>query len=158
VTRKTQFGMSVAAAVIGLAVVTALWLTRPNTPPPDDAAPPTTPPAASDPTSPEEMQDPRVLAQVRQAYQQQLAQGAPPGMIELMEGGGPAAGELPPLPDPFVVPAGYRPESAPAADLPPLPPDLATQPELLPPPDESPAPKAGSAADELPPLPPNPPR
>jgi hypothetical protein len=154
--------MTVAAALLGLAVVMMLWLTRGIVPSSNDLEwPPPHPTTAPAPS--EEPQDPRVLAQIREAYQRQLAETAPPGMIELMQGGGrPAAGELPPLPDPFVVPAGYRPDTAPAADLPPLPADLAARPELLPPPDESPAAgsvlKAASAADDLPPLPADPPR
>jgi hypothetical protein len=154
-TRKTQVVLTAAAVLVAFAVVIGLWLTRDGTAPADDtpsrahAAPP-----SANPESPPAPLDPQALAEVREAYRKSLAESAPPGMLELMQGPGQPADGLPPLADPFVTPAQFNP--APAADLPPLPPELASRPELLPPPDESPA--AGKAkegpASDLPPLPP----
>jgi hypothetical protein len=157
-TRKSQLVVSAAAALVGLGVVTALWLTH-ETPPQDD------PPAQADSTpssgsAKDRPADPHAMSEIRQAYQDSLAGSAPPGMVELMQGpgAGKPAGDLPPLPDPFVVPAGHRPESSGSSSdlppLPPLPPDVAAKSKPLPPPaEEKKAPKEGPASD-LPPLPP----
>ncbi len=156
-TRKTRLMLSAAAALVGLVVATAVWLTRGESPPPDD--PDTQAHATSPRPAPsEEPTDPHVAAQIRKAYQDSLAETAPPGMVELMQGPGTAPqgpNELPPLRDPFVTPARYSP--SPSGDLPPLPPELAARPELLPPPDESPATNKAAPPGELPPLPPLPP-
>jgi hypothetical protein len=156
VTRKTQLGLAAAGVLIGLGLAIVLWLTRGTDAPPDNSPPPaqTAPTAAATPD--DGQADPAVISQIRAAYQKSLADSAPPGMVDLMQGTGePGAGDLPPLPDPFVVPARYNPEPVSPGDLPPLPPDLAAKPELLPSPDESPAAgKAEKPADDLPPLPP----
>jgi hypothetical protein len=167
VTRKTQLGVTAAGATIGLALLTALWVAHDPAAPPDETpsharsneSPSTHPSSASEPV------DPQALAEVREAFQGVLAGDSPPGMVEMMRGprrgqtGAPA--ELPPLPDPLVMPAGYSPPSSSSADLPPLPPlpgESSAKPELLPPPQETPAaeksPKEGAAPSDLPPLPP----
>jgi hypothetical protein len=159
VTRKTQLVVAGAVALTGLAVVTALWLTQGNVPPPDD----TPSQAHTTPPAPDLVKDapidPQAMADVREAFQKSMAEGAPPGMLELMQGssaGKSGTSDLPPLspPDPLVTPVKYS--SSPSADLPPLPPAGAAPPKLLPPPDESPAaakkPKEAPASD-LPPLP-----
>jgi hypothetical protein len=156
VTRKKQVVWTVAAATLGLAAVTALWLSRDADAPADESEAPThatrsTEHPADVPT------DPQALAEIRQAYQSSLAQNAPPGMLELMDGSRAGkADELPPLPDPFLTPARYSPPGS-AVELPPLPPDLAARPELLPPPDESPVVGQRPKADPLSGLPPLPP-
>jgi hypothetical protein len=158
-TRKSQLVVSAAAALVGLGVVAALWLTH-ETPPQDDP-PAQDSSASSSGSAKDKPADPHALSEIRQAYQDSLAGSAPPGMVELMQGPGagkPAAGDLPPLPDPFVVPAGHRPESSGSSGdlppLPPLPPDVAAKSKPLPPPaEEKKAPKEAPASD-LPPLPP----
>jgi len=181
VTRKTQIVLTVAGALVGLAVVTALWLTR-GGPPPDDPAPSvqaTPAPATAHPAPKEEPPDPHVLAEIREAYQQSLAENGPPEMVELMQG--PGAGkpkELPPLPDAAVTPAQYNPGPSPdLPPLPPLPPSPTARPEAPPPlpdvppaagkmpkesppkepptplPELPPAPKSGGSAAPMPPLP-----
>jgi hypothetical protein len=160
VTRKKQIALTAATVALGLAAVTALWLSQGAAPPTDESDSPSPTAKSHQPAPPEEPNDPRMMAQFREAYRDSLAGNAPPGMLELMDGPNAATrpGELPPLTDPFVSPAKYNP-SASSADLPPLPPELARRPELLPPPDESPTtgamPKEGPASD-LPPLPPLP--
>jgi hypothetical protein len=150
VTRKTQILLG-AAALVGLAAAAAFWLTRDNGPAPDDAH------AQTPPTAPKDgPPDPRTLSEVRHAVQENLTEGAPPGMVELMHGPEkdqpkPKPGELPPLGDPFVVPAGHQ-SSGPPADLPPLPPLPSVDPA---PPAKKPAAKEEAPAD-LPPLPPLP--
>lgn len=157
-TRKTQFGLTAAAALLGLGLVTTLWLTHGKDAPPDDTPPRahTTPAAgASDAAPNEDPTDPQVLALTRAAYQQHLADGAPPGMVELMQGPGagqPGAPDLPPLPDPFVAPARYDPEPVSPGGLPPLPADW--QRPLWLTPWAWPAPKSAGAPADLPPLPP----
>jgi hypothetical protein len=134
-TRKTQAVLTAAVVLTGLAVGIPLWLTR-DTPSPVAEAPP----AHTDSTpsgQPPAPLDPQALAEVREAYQQVIAEGAPPGMADWLQGR-----------DRQVTPVRYNPEPDP--NLPPLPPDLAARPELLPPPEES---SAGPPA-ELPPLPP----
>jgi hypothetical protein len=156
VTTKTRYLVPAAAALLGLAVATALWLyhgaAAPGDGPPPDAAPPVSAQAAPA----EQPTDPQVLGQIREAYQKSLAENAPPGMIELMQGSGSQPGDLPPLPDPFVVPAGHQ--GGPTGDLPPLPPSADGTPKPLPPLDAAPvarpAQKEGPSPD-LPPLPPN---
>jgi len=162
-TRKTQVVVTAAAALTGLAVLTALWLTHGSNPPVDDtpSQPPRTHTATPD-SSKDAPVDPSVMAEVREAYRKSLNEGAPPGMLELMGGSGSgksASNDLPPLPmpDPNVTPVKYS--SGPSPDLPPLPSEEATRPELLPPPVESPAlgKKSPEApASDLPPLPPLP--
>jgi hypothetical protein len=153
VTRDTKVRLAIGAAVFAVAAVCMFWLTgrsqpaKKDTPSQANAAPP-----AAEPPAPI---DPHVLAEVGHAYRKSLAESAPPGMLDLMQGKGqPGADELPPLPDPFVTRARFDPD--PVGDLPPLPPDLTSRPELLPPPDVSPA--AGKdkeePASDLPPLPP----
>jgi hypothetical protein len=149
VTRKTQLGLTAAAVLLGLAVTAGWWLMHGH------ATPPADPPQVQAPDGPP---DPHRLGLVREAYQQDLKENGPPGMVEMMQGnGGAPAADLPPLPDPFVIPAGYQP-SAPSssADLPPLPP-------LPPEKPQPPAPEKSSAPDkpmapggpsDLPPLPP----
>lgn len=153
-TRKTQFLVSASAALLGLAVVAVLWLRHgaaDNPTPPPDPAPAVT---AQSP-SPETPPDPEVMGQIRDAYQKSLAENAPPGMIELMQGqktGQPS--DLPPIPDPFVVPAGHQTDGSTPAELPPLPSDTKGKPKPLPPINAAPvAPKEGPSPD-LPPLPP----
>jgi hypothetical protein len=159
VTRKTRFLVSAAAALLGLAVVTALWWHYGSTPADNPAPQPEATPSPSAQAAPtDQPTDPQMLGQIREAYQKSLAEGAPPGMIELMQGPGAGQpGDLPALPDPFVVPAGAKGDSAPSADLPPLPPTESGKPKPLPPIDPAPpaekAPKEGPAPD-LPPLPP----
>jgi hypothetical protein len=155
-TRKTRVGLAVAAVLFVISAVTAFWLTGGGDKPADDTPSQahTTPP----PPAPPGPIDPQALAEVREAYQKSLAENAPPGMLELMQGSGHPAGDLPPLTDPFVTPARFQPDTP--GDLPPLPPELAARPELLPPPTEVPA--AGKVTKEdqpgdLPPLPPLPP-
>jgi hypothetical protein len=156
-TRKTRFFVPAAAALLGLAVVTALWWhhgsTATDNPAPQPEASPSAQVAPSD-----QPPDPQVMGQIRDAYQKSLAENAPPGMIELMQGQGGQAGDLPPLADPFVVPAGHQGDAGPSSgDLPPLPAAEAGKPKPLPPLDPAPAadkaPKEGPAPD-LPPLPP----
>jgi hypothetical protein len=159
VTRKTRFLVPAAAALLGLAVVAALWWHHGSTATDTPAPPPETTPSPSAQAAPaDQPPDPQMLGQIREAYQKSLAEDAPPGMVELMQG--PSAGQpgdLPPLPDPFVVPAGAKGNSAPSADLPPLPPPESGKPKPLPSIDSVPAadkaPKEGPAPD-LPPLPP----
>ncbi len=150
-TRKTQFLVSAAAALLGLAVVTVLWLRHGAA---DNPTPPPEPAPAAQAAPSDGPPDPQVMSQIREAYQQSLAENGPPGMVELMQG--PKAsqpGELPPLPDPFVVPAGHS--EGQSADLPPLP--ASGKPKPLPPLDTAPvvekAPKEAPSPD-LPPLPP----
>ena len=152
-TRKTQIALT-AAGVFALAAVAAFWLT-PGVPRPadDNVSPPHAAPPSAAPGPPAPV-DPQALAEVREAYRQTLAENAPPGMLELMRGSAESADSLPPPTDPFATPARLRPAAT--GDLPPLPPELASRPELLPRPDESPG--AGKAKDgpaaDLPPLPP----
>ncbi len=131
-TRKMLVVLTVALVLAGLAVVIPLWLMRNSAPPPADA----TTAVPSEPTSssqqPPAPLDPQALAEVREAYQKVMAEGAPPGLAELLQGR-----------DTHVTQVRYDEESS--GDLPPLPPELASRPELLPPPDES---------TDLPPLPP----
>jgi hypothetical protein len=132
VTRKTQVVLSVAVVVTGLAVVIPLWLTRNSAPPIADATTGThsdSTPSAQQPPAP---LDAQALVEVREAYQQVMAEGGPPGLAELLQGR-----------DTHVTQVRY--DEEPPRDLPPLPPELASRPELLPPPDES---------TDLPPLPP----
>jgi hypothetical protein len=158
-TRKALV-VTAAAVLVALAAVTAFWLTHGDKAPPDDSAAQadTTPPSHPTPSSPtEEPTDPRVLGEIRKAYQESLAEGAPPGMLELMHGPQPGANELPPLPDPFLVPAGHAESGSSSAELPPLPPDVTSGAKPLPPPPPPTGaekmPKEG-ASSELPPLPP----
>ncbi len=155
-TRKTQFLATSAAALLGLAVVTALWIHHGSTAP-DSSAPPTGAPAAQAAQA-DAPADPQALGQIRDAYQSSLAETAPPGMIDLMHG--PAAGQpgdLPPLPDPFVVPASGGSDAGSSAELPALPPPSDGKPKPLPPIETVPAaekaPKEAPSSD-LPPLPP----
>jgi hypothetical protein len=132
VTRKTQVVLTVAVVLTGLAVVIPLWLTRHSAPPVADATGGThsdSMPSAQQPPAP---LDPQALADVREAYQKVMAEGAPPGLAELLQGR-----------DTHVTQVRY--DEQPPGDLPPLPAELASRPELLPPPDES---------SDLPPLPP----
>jgi hypothetical protein len=165
--RRTQIVLT-AVVLFALAAGAGFWMV-PGIPTPADNSPSqarAAPPSAI-PEPPVPM-DPQALAEVREAYEKALGDSAPPRMLELMHGpnnghqivrpGGFASGEgSDPLPmsDPFVTPARFNP--SPATDLPPLPPELASRPELLPPPAESSA--AGKKekegpADDLPPLPP----
>jgi hypothetical protein len=148
VTRKTQILLVTAAALVGLAGATALWLTH------DDGASQTqNTPAPAQPDGPP---DPQALSEVRKAYQDELAKDAPPGMIELMQGpdkGQTKPGELPPLPDPFVVPAGHQ-SGGSSGELPPLDPVPAAKPAAkearppnLPPLPPLPGEKDGKPAD-----------
>ncbi len=86
-TRKTQVVMTAAAALTGLAVATALWFTQDGKPPTEDtpAPPHSTRPATAEPNK-EAPVDPHVMAEVRDAYRSSLAEGAPPGMLELIGG------------------------------------------------------------------------
>ena len=88
-TRKTQVVMTAAAALTGLAVAAALWFTQDGNPPAEEkparAAPPTRTAAEPNKDAPV---DPHVMAEVRDAYRSSLAEGAPPGMLELMRGSG----------------------------------------------------------------------
>jgi hypothetical protein len=157
VTRKTQFLVS-AAALLGVAAVAVLWLRHGTTDTPAPQPDPT-PAASAQSPSGDTPPDPQVMGQIREAYQKSLAENAPPGMVELMQG--PDAGkpgDLPPIPDPFVVQAGSKGDSGPASgELPPLPPGADGKPKPLPPIDALPvggkAPKEGPSPD-LPPLPP----
>jgi hypothetical protein len=152
VTRKKQLVLGAAAVAVGAAVSAFMWLNR-EKPPADDPAPEahSTPAAQS---NPKDSTDPRLMGQVREAYQQSLGENAPPGMVELMEGRS-GSGTLPPLPDPFVTPAGHHAGSGSSVELPPLPSDLERKSKPLP------APAAGKKPKEepdvsLPPLPPPP--
>jgi hypothetical protein len=163
VTRKTQFIVSTAAALLGLAVVAVLWLHHGHDTASDKpASPPETAQSEAAGAAPNnEPVDPQVMSQVREAYQKSLAEGAPPGMIELMQGpGNSQPGDLPPLPaDPLVIPAGHHESSGSSADLPPLPPNPTGKPKPLPQLDATPTgektPKEAPSPD-LPPLPPLP--
>ena len=159
-TRKTQVVTTAVAALTVLAAGTAFWLTRDRKPTDEEKPAPvhaahTAPPESSQDTH----VDPAVMAEVRQAFRSSLAEGASPGMLELMPGSGSSGSAdlppLPPLPDPNVAPARYN--SEPSPDLPPLP---SSHPEMLPPPMESPATQTKvpeAAPGDLPPLPPVPP-
>jgi len=122
-TRKTQLIVGGAIVAAAVAVSAYLWMNR-EKPPTEDAAAQTqtAPPAKS--TEPAKM-DPAVAGQIRDAYQKNLSDNAPPGMIDLMQGrnGSSSGSNLPPLPDPFVVPAGHQVpvSSEPVPNLPPLP-------------------------------------
>ena len=156
-TRDTKVRLAVGVAVFAVAAVCMFWLTGRSEPAKKDA--PSRANAAPPAAEPPAPIDPQVLAQVGQSYRKSLAESAPPGMLDLTQGKGqPKPDELPPLRDPFVTPARFNPD--PVGDLPPLPPELASRPELLPPPKEVPA--AGQdkekPADDLPPLPPLPPK
>jgi hypothetical protein len=117
--RKKQLILGAAFVAAGVAVSVLLWMHR-EKPPTDDPAAQTltTPSTKSD--EPGKM-DPAVAGQIRDAYQKNLSDNAPPGMVDPMNGGG---SNLPPLPhDPFVVPVGHQVpvDSGPVVDLPPLP-------------------------------------
>ena len=146
--RKTQVGLAVAAVVFVVSAVTAFWLTGSGDKPADDT--PSQTHTTSTPPAPPGPIDPQALAEVREAYQKSLAENAPPGMLELMQGSGghqpirspgffdsSEGSNLPPVTDPFVTPARFQPDTP--GDLPPLPPELAARPELLPPPTEVPS-------------------
>jgi len=160
--RKKQLILGAAFVAAGVAVSVLLWMHR-EKPPTDDPASQTqtAPPANS--AEPGKM-DPAVAGQIRDAYQKNLSDNAPPGMIDLMNGGG---SNLPPLPhDPFVVPVGHQApvDSGPVADLPPLPAESkskapvvvpTTNPEALK--DVPPLPAPGKSDVPSAPLPPIPP-
>ncbi len=125
-TRKTQLIVGAAIVAAGVAVSAYLWITR-EKPAADDAAAQTqtAPPTKS--TEPAKM-DPAVAGQIRDAYQKNLSDNGPPGMVDLMNGRGgsqTSGSNLPPL-DPFVVPAGHHvpADTEPVPNLPPLPGDL----------------------------------
>jgi hypothetical protein len=155
VTRKTQILVPSAAALLGLAVVAALWLRHAQEPAPTDPEPAAAPSAKAKPA--DVPTDPQMVSEIRDAYQSSLAENAPPGMIELMQGKGAGQpGEPPPLADPFVVPAGHTGDAGASGDLPPLPTAGGGTPKPLPPLDKpaaGKAPKEGPSPD-LPPLPP----
>jgi hypothetical protein len=156
-TRKTQILVSATAALLGLAVVAVLWLrhgSADNSPPQHEPAPAVSAQSPSAETPP----DPEVMGQIREAYQKSLAENAPPGMIELMQGPNASKpNDLPPIPDPFVVPASGTGDGSSSGELPPLPSSTNGKPKPLPPidavPVEKKAPKEGASPD-LPPLPP----
>src|SRR5438552_3584519 len=108
-TRKTKVQLAAAGVVFALVAVTTFWLTGHSRTPADDAPSQahTTPPSAP-PESPAPI-DQQGLAEVREAYRKSLAENAPPGMLELMQGPGQPADGLPPLADPFVTPARFNP-------------------------------------------------
>jgi hypothetical protein len=147
-TRKTKIRLAAAGVVFALAAVCTFWLTGHSNPPADDSpsqAHTTPPPATPEPAA--GPMDAQSLAAVREAYQKVLAEGGSPGTLELTQGPGRSG-------DGSVIPARF--DAGPVGDLPPLPPELASRPELLPPPDESPAAAKGkeSPPGDLPPLPP----
>jgi hypothetical protein len=159
VTLKTKFLVPAAAALLGLAVVTALWLRHGSEADNPTPQPEPTPPVSAQSKPADAPTDPEVMGQIREAYQKSLAENAPPGMIELMQGPGAAPpGDLPPIPDPFLIPAGHQDTAGPSSgELPPLPSGAGGKPKPLPPIDAAPVPdkkpKEGPSPD-LPPLPP----
>jgi len=145
-------GAFIVAAVAGSAF---LWMNR-EKPPTDEPAPQAQSgqPAKSSSSTPSSM-DPHVAGQIRDAYQKNLADNAPPGMIDLMQGGKGSSTRtdgLPPLPDPFVVPAGHQTSSGSGSlpDLPPLPGETGSKSK----PTTTEKPAKETAPKDLPPLPP----
>ena len=85
-TRKTQLIVGAAIVAAGVAVSAYLWITR-EKPAADDAAAQTRTAPRTKSTEPAKM-DPAVAGQIRDAYQKNLSDNGPPGMVDLMNGRG----------------------------------------------------------------------
>jgi hypothetical protein len=127
-TRRNQLIVGGAIIAAAVAVSAYLWHNREQPVTDNPASQAQSAPSASSSSSNSTNMDPQIAGQIRDAYQKNLADNAPPGMLDLMQGDKKGSkssdGSLPPLPDPVpvVIPAGHQ-----STALPPLPGESGTK-------------------------------